>query len=75
MTNLIKYQRGYQASLRALSAMDDMIDQLITAPEGWACDHRDNPEHDLEPDAPVRPAERHPAAVEDAEQDLVRATS
>lgn len=30
MTNLLKYQRGYQASARALSAMDDMIDLLIT---------------------------------------------
>jgi flagellar hook-associated protein 1 FlgK len=30
MTNLIKFQRGYQASSRALTAMDDMIDQLIT---------------------------------------------
>jgi flagellar hook-associated protein 1 len=29
MTNLITYQRGYQASARALSAMDDMLDQLI----------------------------------------------
>ena len=29
MTNLLKYQRGYQASSRALNAMDDMLDQLI----------------------------------------------
>jgi flagellar hook-associated protein 1 FlgK len=29
MTNLITFQRGYQASARALSAMDDMLDQLI----------------------------------------------
>jgi flagellar hook-associated protein 1 len=29
MTNLIKFQRGYQASARALSAMDSMLDQLI----------------------------------------------
>lgn len=29
MTNLITFQRGYQASARALTAMDDMIDQLI----------------------------------------------
>jgi flagellar hook-associated protein 1 FlgK len=29
MTNLVKFQRGYQASSRALSAMDEMIDQLI----------------------------------------------
>lgn len=29
MTNLITYQRGYQASARALSAIDDMLDQLI----------------------------------------------
>jgi flagellar hook-associated protein 1 len=30
MTNLVKFQRGYQASARALSAMDEMLDQLIT---------------------------------------------
>ncbi len=29
MTNLITFQRGYQASARALSAMDSMLDQLI----------------------------------------------
>jgi len=29
MTNLLQFQRGYQASARALTAMDDMIDQLI----------------------------------------------
>jgi len=29
MTNLITFQRSYQASARALSAMDDMLDQLI----------------------------------------------
>jgi flagellar hook-associated protein 1 len=29
MTNLITFQRGYQASARALSAIDDMLDQLI----------------------------------------------
>ena len=29
MTNLVKFQRGYQASSRALSAMDEMIDLLI----------------------------------------------
>jgi flagellar hook-associated protein 1 FlgK len=29
MTNLITYQRSYQASARALSAMDSMLDQLI----------------------------------------------
>jgi flagellar hook-associated protein 1 len=29
MTNLIRYQRGYQASSRALNAMDSMLDQLI----------------------------------------------
>jgi flagellar hook-associated protein 1 FlgK len=29
MTNLVGFQRGYQASARALSAMDDMLDQLI----------------------------------------------
>jgi flagellar hook-associated protein 1 FlgK len=30
MTNLMRYQRGYQASSRALTAMDEMIDQLIS---------------------------------------------
>jgi flagellar hook-associated protein 1 FlgK len=30
MTNLIKYQRGFQASSRALNAIDDMLDLLIT---------------------------------------------
>lgn len=30
MTNLIKFQRGFQASSRALNAMDDMIDLIIT---------------------------------------------
>jgi flagellar hook-associated protein 1 FlgK len=30
MTNLLKYQRGFQASSRVLSAMDEMIDQLIS---------------------------------------------
>ncbi|MGN6378754.1 MAG: flagellar hook-associated protein FlgK [Gaiellales bacterium] len=30
MTNLLRFQRGYQASGRALTAMDDMIEQLIT---------------------------------------------
>jgi flagellar hook-associated protein 1 FlgK len=30
MTNLLKFQRGYQASARALTAMDDMIDLLVT---------------------------------------------
>jgi flagellar hook-associated protein 1 FlgK len=29
MSNLLQYQRGFQASARALSAMDQMIDQLI----------------------------------------------
>jgi flagellar hook-associated protein 1 FlgK len=29
MTNLVKFQRGYQASARALNAMDEMIDLLI----------------------------------------------
>lgn len=29
MANLLKYQRGFQASARALSAMDEMIDQLV----------------------------------------------
>ena len=30
MTNLMRFQRGYQASARAMSAMDEMIDQLIS---------------------------------------------
>jgi len=30
MVNLVKYQRAYQASARALSAMDDMIELLVT---------------------------------------------
>ena len=30
MTNMVRFQRGYQASARALSAMDDMLDTLIT---------------------------------------------
>ncbi len=29
MTNLISFQRGYQASARTLTAMDDMLEQLI----------------------------------------------
>ena len=29
MTNLTRYQRGFQASARALNAMDEMIDQLV----------------------------------------------
>lgn len=29
MTNLVRFQRGYQAAARALTAMDDMLDQLI----------------------------------------------
>jgi|tagenome__1003787_1003787.scaffolds.fasta_scaffold20985825_5 flagellar hook-associated protein 1 FlgK len=29
MTNLLRFQRGYQASARALSAMDEMLDGLI----------------------------------------------
>ena len=29
MTNMLRFQRGYQASSRALTAMDEMIDQLI----------------------------------------------
>jgi len=27
---MVRFQRGYQASARALSAMDDMLDTLIT---------------------------------------------
>src|SRR5438105_5038623 len=30
MANLLKFQRGFQASSRALSAMDDMIELLVT---------------------------------------------
>ncbi len=30
MSNLLQYQRGYQASARALTAMDDMVNLLIT---------------------------------------------
>ena len=30
MTNLLRFQRGYQASARALSAMDEMIELLIS---------------------------------------------
>lgn len=30
MTNLMKYQRGFQAASRALNAMDDMLELLIT---------------------------------------------
>jgi len=29
MTNLIKFQRGFQAASRALNTMDDMIDIII----------------------------------------------
>ncbi|HZQ82092.1 MAG TPA: flagellar hook-associated protein FlgK [Gaiellaceae bacterium] len=29
MSNLLQYQRGYQASARALTAMDQLIDQLV----------------------------------------------
>lgn len=29
MTNITRFQRGYQASARALSVMDEMIDQLV----------------------------------------------
>jgi flagellar hook-associated protein 1 FlgK len=29
MTNLIKFQRGYQGSARAMNAVDEMLDQLI----------------------------------------------
>ena len=29
MTNMLKYQRGYQAAARALSAMDELIDVLV----------------------------------------------
>jgi flagellar hook-associated protein 1 FlgK len=30
MTNLVRFQRGYQASARAMTAMDDMLDNLIS---------------------------------------------
>ena len=29
MTNMIRFQRGYQASSRAMSTMDEMLDTLI----------------------------------------------
>jgi flagellar hook-associated protein 1 FlgK len=29
MSNLVRFQRGYQASARAMNAVDDMLDQLI----------------------------------------------
>ena len=29
MTNLISFQRGYQASARAMTTMDEMLDVLI----------------------------------------------
>jgi flagellar hook-associated protein 1 FlgK len=29
MTNMIRFQRGYQASSRAMSTMDEMLDVLI----------------------------------------------
>ncbi len=29
MTNLVTYQRGYEASARALTAMDEMLSTLI----------------------------------------------
>lgn len=30
MTNLIRFQRAYQASSRMVSTIDDMLDQLIS---------------------------------------------
>jgi flagellar hook-associated protein 1 FlgK len=29
MSNLVRFQRGYQASARAMNAVDEMLDQLI----------------------------------------------
>ena len=29
MTNMVRFQRGYQASARAMSTMDEMLDTLI----------------------------------------------
>jgi flagellar hook-associated protein 1 len=29
MTNLVRFQRGYQASARAMTTMDDLLDTLI----------------------------------------------
>ena len=29
MTNLVRFQRGYQASARAMNTVDEMLDQLI----------------------------------------------
>ena len=31
MTNLIRFQRGYQAAARALTTMDDVLSQLISS--------------------------------------------
>ena len=30
MTNLIKFQRGFQAASRALNTLDDMLELIIT---------------------------------------------
>jgi flagellar hook-associated protein 1 FlgK len=30
MTNLMRFQRGFQAASRALNAMDDMIDLIVS---------------------------------------------
>jgi flagellar hook-associated protein 1 FlgK len=30
MTNLVKYQQGYQAASRALNAIDDALNKLIS---------------------------------------------
>jgi flagellar hook-associated protein 1 FlgK len=29
MTNMVRFQRGYQASARVMSTMDEMLDTLI----------------------------------------------
>jgi flagellar hook-associated protein 1 FlgK len=31
MTNMIRFQRGYQAAARALTTMDDLLNQLINS--------------------------------------------
>ena len=31
MSNMIRFQRGYQAAARALTTMDDLLNQLINS--------------------------------------------
>ena len=35
MSNLVRFQRGYQASARAMNAIDEMLDVLINRTGGW----------------------------------------